>query len=280
MEDFFSMLFQYSFMQNALLGGILISIGCGVMGTFVVIKRISYISGGIAHAVLGGMGIAYYYNVDPILGATVFALLGAILLGVISIRVRQHEDTVIGALWAIGMAVGILFISMTPGYNVDLMSFLFGNILMVSRMDLMRMALLNSLILGIVFLFYRHFLAICFDEEYAHLRKIKVEILYILLLCLVSLTVVTMIQMVGLILVIALLTLPGAMARLFVRTTSMMMVFAVLLGSLFTIIGLALSFGPDLPSGAVIILVTGTGYLLAIGVKGFWSLVKERKGDG
>lgn len=266
MGDLLSML-QYTFIQNAFLAGLFISFGCGIMGTFVVIKKISYISGGIAHAVLGGMGIAYYYNVDPVLGATVFALFAAILLGLTSTRMREHEDTMIGALWAIGMAVGIIFISITPGYNVDLMSFLFGNILMVSRTHLLHILLLNLVIAMTVVLFFRHFLIICFDEEYAYLRGIKVELMYILLLCLVSLTVVTMIRMVGLILVIALLTLPGAIARLFVNSTGAMMVVASLLGSLFTFLGLILSIGPDLPSGAVIILVTGVGYLLALGIK-------------
>lgn len=272
MGEFIDLLLRHGFMQNALLAGILVSVSCGITGTFVVIKKISSISGGIAHAVLGGMGIAYYYGLDPILGATVFALFSAILLGVTSIRIQAHEDTIISALWAVGMAVGILFISITPGYNVDLMSFLFGNILMVSRSDLMGMLLLILIIMGMVFLLYRHFLAICFDEEYATLRGLRVELMYVILLCLVALTVVTMIRMVGLILVIAFLTLPGSIARLFVRSTGAMMLLASLLGSLFTLVGLILSLGPDLPSGAVIILVTGLGYLLALGVKGFLSL--------
>lgn len=269
--DFFQLLLRHTFMQNALLAGILVSVGCGITGTFVVIKKISSISGGIAHAVLGGMGMAYYYGLDPILGATAFALFAAILLGVTSIRIAAYEDTMIGALWAVGMAVGIVFISITPGYRVDLMSFLFGNILMVSRLDLGRMLLLNGLILGVVLLFYRHFLAICFDEESASLRGIPVAWMYVLLLCLVALTVVTMIRMVGLILVIAFLTLPAAIARLFVHSVAAMMILASLLGCLFTFLGLFFSLGPDLPSGAVMIIVTGVAYLLAFGVKGILS---------
>lgn len=267
MSEFLYLLQNFTFMQNALLAGILVSIGCGITGTFVVVKKISYISGGIAHAVLGGMGLAYYLGFDPLLGATVFALFSAVLLGVISIKVRAYEDTIIGALWAMGMAMGILFISMTPGYTVDLMSFLFGNILMVSRSDLVRMLFLNLLITGVVLYYFQHFVALCFDEEYAHVRGIKVNIMYIVLLCLMALTVVTLIRIVGLILVIALLTLPAAISQLFVRSIAQMIVLSILLGCLFTISGLILSIGPDVPSGPVIILIAGGAFLLALFLK-------------
>ena len=170
MTDFLVTICQHAFMQNAFYAGLLASVACGMAGTYVVVKRISYISGGIAHAVLGGMGIAYYLGLNPLLGAVVFALCSAVLLGLVSIKAKQHEDTIIGALWAVGMAIGVIFISITPGYKVDLTSFLFGNILLVSTKDLAILCGLDLLILLLVLVFYRQFQAICFDEDYARLR--------------------------------------------------------------------------------------------------------------
>ncbi len=251
-------------MQNALIGGVLASVACGAIGSYVVVKRIGYLAGGIAHAVLGGMGIAYYLGRSPIEGALVSALVFAFILGWVSLRMQQQEDTIIGALWAGGMAVGILFISQTPGYNVDLMSFLFGNILMIASEDLYWIAGLDALILVIVFLFYKQFVAVSFDEEFARLRGISVERFYLLFLSLVALTVVILIQIVGLILVIALLTLPAAIAGLYVRSLNLMMVLATLFGMVFTTGGLALSYQPDLPPGPTIILLAGAFYLLSL----------------
>lgn len=264
MNSFFEALSHYGFLQNALLAGILASIGCGVMGAYVVVKRISFLAGGIAHAVLGGMGIAYFFDRSPLLGALIAAVAAALLIGIINLRWRQQEDTLIAGLWSVGMAVGILFISRTPGYNVDLMSYLFGNILMVPRSGLYLMALLDTIIVVTVLLFYEQFLAVSFDEEFARLRGVPVEIMYLLLLCMVAVTVVLLIQVVGLILVIALLTLPAAIAGQFVDSLGRMMVLAVGLGMVFTTGGLALSYEPDLPAGATIILLAGSGYLLSI----------------
>ena len=251
-------------MQNAIAGGILASVACGAIGSYVVVKRIGYLAGGIAHSVLGGMGIAYYLGRSPIEGALVSALVFALILGWVSLRMQQQEDTIIGALWAGGMAVGILFISQTPGYNVDLMSFLFGNILMIASEDLYWIAGLDLLILVIVFLFYKQFIAVSFDEEFARLRGIPVERFYLLFLSLVALTVVILIQIVGLILVIALLTLPAAIAGLYVRSLNLMMILATLFGMVFTTGGLALSYQPDLPPGPTIILLAGAFYLLSL----------------
>ncbi len=256
-------------MQNALMGGILASLACGIIGSYVVVKRIGYLAGGIAHAVLGGMGIAYYLGRSPIEGALVAALVFAFILGWVSLRMQQQEDTIIGALWAGGMAVGILFISKTPGYNVDLMSFLFGNILMIASEDLYWIAGLDVLILVIVFLFYKQFIAVSFDEEFAWLRGIPVERFYLLFLSLVALTVVILIQIVGLILVIALLTLPAAIAGLYVRSLNLMMVFATFFGMVFTTGGLALSYQPDLPPGPTVILLAGALYLLSLVIHQF-----------
>ena len=267
MGEFFQALQQFSFMQNAVAAGILASLASGIIGTYVVVKRITFISGGIAHAVLGCMGVAYYLGADPLHGAIAAAVFSALLMGFVNLRAKQHEDTIMGALWAVGMAVGIIFMSLTPGYNVDLMSFLFGNILMVTDPVLRILLILDAAILLIVAVFYRQFMAVVFDEEQARLRGLPVDFLYMLLLCLIALTVVILMKIVGLILVIALLTLPAAIAGLYTSKLSRMMVAASLLSLGFTLAGLIASYHFNLPAGAVIVVLTGLGYLIALAAK-------------
>ncbi|HPE61903.1 MAG: metal ABC transporter permease [Thiothrix sp.] len=264
MNEFFVALGQQHFLQMALLAGLLASVGCGLVGTFVVVKRITFLAGGIAHSVLAGMGAAAYYGFDPLMGALVAAVVSALLIGWIHLNWRTQEDTLIGALWAIGMAVGLLFISRTPGYNTNLFSYLFGNILLVPERDIWFMGALDLVLLLVVLLFFRQFLAVIFDEEYARLRGVPVTFFYLLLLCLIAVTVVLMIHVVGLILVIALLTLPAAIAGHYVHSLGGMMVIATLLGGVFTTAGLALSYGPDLPAGPTIILLAGGAYVLSV----------------
>ena len=263
MTSFFSALSEHAFLQSAVAAGLLASVGCGVMGTYVVVKRIAFIAGGIAHSVLGGMGAAVYFGFDPLAGALGAAILAALLIGWVRLLWQAQEDTLIGALWAIGMAVGILFISKAPGYQGDLMSFLFGNILLVPRESLWFMAGLDAVLLVVVGAYHRQFLAIAFDEEFARLRGIPVAFFYLLLLVLVAVTVVLLIQVVGLILVLALLTLPAAIAGHFVHSLGRMMLLAVLLGSAVTVSGLALSYSPDLPAGPTIILLAGIIYVVS-----------------
>ncbi len=264
MFDFFQVLSTQTFMQTAVITGLLASLACGIIGTYVVAKRIVFISGGIAHAVLGGMGVAYFFNANPLHGALVAALCAAVIIGLVSLRVEQHEDTIIGALWAIGMAIGILFISRTPGYKVDLMSYLFGNIIMVPRGDAFLIAGLDVVIMVLVILFYKQFLAVCLDEEFARLQGVNVDFIYILLLGLIAVTVVILIRVVGIILVIALLTLPAAIAQQYARSLAQMMILSTLLGALFVMSGLVVSYGPDLPAGATIIVISGTVYILSL----------------
>ncbi len=277
MLEFFEALPKYSFLQVALLSGILASIACGVIGSYVVVRRISYMAGGIAHCVLGGMGAARYLAVvhgwtwcHPLYGAVVAALMAAVIIGLVSLRGRQREDTVIGALWAIGMALGVVFIARTPGYQEELMSYLFGNILMVTRDDLWLLAGLDVLVIGTGLLCYNQLLAVCFDEEFARLRGIRVEFYYILLLCLTALTVVLLVSVVGIMMVIALLTLPVAVAGYFCRTLWQLMLVSALLSMVFTSSGLALSYAPDLPPGATTILLAGAVYLLLVIVSRFY----------
>ena len=271
MTEFLDAAANYAFVQYALLAGVLASVACGIVGTYVVVRRITYIAGGISHCVLGGIGAALYFQrvhgltwLSPLYGAIAAALAAAMIIGIVSLRAKQREDTVIGALWAIGMAVGVLFIAKTPGYSQDLMSYLFGNILMVSREDLWLIAALDALVVTLGLVFYNQFLAVCFDEEFARVRGMRVEFYYLLLLGLTALTVVLLVTVVGIVLVIALLTLPVAVAGYFARRLWQMMALAAFLSMLFTTAGLAISYQPDLPAGATVIVLAGAVYLVVV----------------
>jgi len=283
MSGFLLDLQTYPFLQYALLAGILSGVACGVVGTYVVTKRISYIAGGIAHCVLGGIGAARYLEkvhgwvgFQPVYGALAAAVFAAVVIGLVSLYTKEREDTAISAIWALGMASGVIFISQTPGYNVDLVSYLFGNILLVGKQDLILLALLDALVVGLATVFYNGFLAVCFDEEFAGLRGVPVTFYYLFLLCLVAVTVVILISVVGIVLVIALLTLPAAMAGRFTRTLWGMMILAAVISIALTTGGLALSYGPDLPAGATTILLTGAVYLAVIFGGRVWRFLVEQ----
>jgi zinc transport system permease protein len=270
MTDFLRALGEFSFLRQALLAGLAASVASGVVGSFVVTRRITAIAGSLAHAVLGGMGAAYYLSVaqgwtwlHPLHGAVFAAALAALLLGWVRARSADREDTIIAALWAVGMAVGVLFLFHTPGYKADLMSYLFGNVLLADAGTLRLLLVLDSIILAVVGLFYHPLLAICFDEEFARLRGVPVARFYTLLLLLTALTVVTLIYVVGVVMVIALLTLPVAAAGRFVRQLWQMMLGAALLSGLLTTAGLGVSYTSDLPTGATTVLLAGLVYLLA-----------------
>lgn len=262
--EFWQALTSQAFMQRAVVAGLLACVSCSMIGTYVVVKRITFVSGGIAHAVLGGMGVAYFLEYNPMVGALAAAIVAALLIGVISLRAGQHEDTIIGALWAIGMAIGVIFMYMTPGYRQDLMSYLFGNILLVSPVDLWLVAGLDAAILLIVLLFYKRFQALCFDEEFTRVQGVNVDAFYLLLLCLIALTVVILVQLVGIILVIALLTLPAATGSPYARSLKQMMFIALGAGCVAVLGGLVVSYRYDMPSGATIVLIAGAIYLAAI----------------
>ncbi len=262
---------QFTFMRNALLAGLLVSIGFGIIGSLVVINRIVFISGGIAHAAYGGIGLGYFARFSPILGAVVFSLLSALGMGWVQRRTRERADTIIGVMWAVGMAIGIILVDLTPGYKADLMSFLFGSILAVPTSDLVLMLILDAVILIAVLLFYSELLAISFDETFATVQNVPVNALYMLLMALIAFTVVMMMRVVGLIMVIALLTVPAAISGQFVADLRKMMALSVLLGVVFTTVGLWLSYVWNLTSGATIILVSAVVYLLALAVKGMHS---------
>lgn len=273
MGQFLSDLQTYTFLQYAFLAGILSSIACGIIGSYVTVRRITYIAGAISHCTLGGMGAARYlqkefaFSVTPLQGAVVAALLAAATITVVKHYTSQREDTVLSAIWSIGMAAGIFFISKTSGYNEDLMSYLFGDILMVSQKDLLLIGILDLIIVGIVLLYYNKLIAICFDEEFARISGVKVDLFEMLLLLMIALTVVLLVQVVGIVMVVAMLTLPAAAAGQMVKRLWQMMVAAVLLCLFCTTGGLAVSYQPDFPAGATIIILTGMVYFMITTVK-------------
>jgi zinc transport system permease protein len=263
-------IFQYEFMQRAFIAAVLVSIACGLVGTYVVIKKIVSLSGGISHAAFGGVGLGYFLGLNPVLAAIPFSILSAIGIGTINQRVKVSEDTAIGILWSVGMALGIIFISLTPGYAPDLFSYLFGNILTVSNSDLLIMLILDLIIIITVILFQREFLAISFDEEFSKVVGMHSELIYMLLLSLVALSVVVLIKVVGVILIIALLSIPAAISKQFTYNIQKLMFFSVIIGIILNIIGLILSYIFNLASGATIVLVLGLAFFISILLKKYW----------
>ncbi|MBS4167587.1 metal ABC transporter permease [Parachlamydia sp. AcF125] len=269
--SFFDALMANSLLLSALLAGLAASIVSGIIGSYVVVKRIVFISGSISHSVLSGIGFCLWLQrsqgitwASPLMGALISAILAALVIGWIHLHYRQREDSVIAAIWAIGMAVGILFISQTPGFNVELTNFLIGNILWVSPTDLYILFGLDIFVLLLVLLFHTRFLVICFDEEQAHLQGVPVNFLYILLLILTAISIVLLIEVVGVILVLTMLTVPAAIANLLTSRLSSMMCIAVILSMMFCLIGTGTAFHLDWPAGASIALVAGITYLVAL----------------
>jgi zinc transport system permease protein len=254
---------QYDFMRNALLAGLLASLACGMVGSLVVVNRIGFISGGLAHAAYGGIGLAFFLS-WPVLPTTLaFCLAMSVLMGWITQRRRERADTVIGVLWAVGMALGIILVDLSPGYGVDLLSYLFGSILAVPRSDLLAMAAVDAAALAVILLFYKPFLALSFDVEFARARGVPVAALNYLLLAFIAGAVVMLMRVVGLILVIALLTIPPYIAERFTRSLGGMMALATVLSAVFVAAGLWMSYAFNLSSGASIIAVGAAAFAVS-----------------
>jgi zinc transport system permease protein len=255
---------QFEFMRNALIAGLLTSVICGIMGTLVVVNRIVFLSGGIAHAAYGGIGLAFFFGWPILLGTIGFSLAAAMVMAAISVKAKHRADTIIGVIWALGMAFGVILLDLTPGYNVDLMSYLFGSILTVPKSELWIMLAMGFLITIVVAYFYKDLLALSYDEEFARIRGVPVKRLYFALIGMLAVTIVLVIQVVGLILVIALLTIPPFIVEKHAKSLLQMMLGASLLGALFTICGLWLSYLYNLSSGASIIMVSGVAFLMSL----------------
>ncbi len=256
---------SFPFVQNALIAGLLVSMASGIIGSLIVVNRMVFLAGGIAHTAYGGIGLAVFLGLPIFLGASIFAVLSALIISLITLKHRERMDTFIGLMWAVGMAVGVVLIDLTPGYNADFMSYLFGSILAVSRNDLYFMGGLLASIIFIITFWYRDILAVSYDSEYATLRGINVRFFYTLILVLSALTVVVAIKVVGLILVIALLTIPVYIAEKLSNTLYSMMILSGIFSSIFTLIGLWFSYQYDIASGASIILVSALSLFLFLG---------------
>ncbi len=265
---------ELSFLKYAFLIGIFGGVAFGIVGTYIVTRRISSIAGAIAHCILAGIGAAIFCNqrlgwswLHPMHGAIFSALLAAVIIGLVSMYAKQREDTVIGAIWAIGMAVGLLFLAGCSGY-VDVDAYLFGDILLVSKNNFYMTLVLDVIILVPSILFFNNFMAACFDDQFAELRGIKIKATYMALLCMVALTVVLMVSVIGIILVLAMLTIPAAIAGHFSKRLWSMMTLASVLCIAFTTSGLFLSYKVDLPSAPLIAVLAGSTYLLVLII--FW----------
>ncbi|MCD8552936.1 metal ABC transporter permease [Seleniivibrio sp.] len=255
---------SYGFIQNAIWAGVLASIACGIIGTLVVVNRIVFISGGIAHTAYGGIGLAFFLGISPLLGAGIFAVVAAVIMALITLKDKNRSDTVIGVMWACGMAFGIILADLTPGYGVDLMSYLFGSILAVPDLDLIYMGVLDVFIIAYVLLYFRQIHAVSFDMEYATSMGVRSGIIYTVLLVMSALAVVLLIRVVGLILVIAMLTIPPYIAEKKVSSLKGMMILSSILSLVFTLAGLYCAYVFNLTSGASIIAVSSVCFFLFI----------------
>jgi len=286
MTSFFAALSNpaFPFLQNALIASLLASILFGILGSVVTVKRIAGLAGAISHAVLGGIGMALFLSstgivpfITPITGAIIFAILSALIIGLVSLKAKQREDTVINAIWAIGMSLGVLFLAKTPGYR-DPTSYLFGNILLVSREDLILLAILDAVVLILVWRFYPQLEASAFDEEFARVRGVPTNTVFFIILGITAIAVVLLQTFVGIVMVIAMLTLPAGTAGYLAKNLAGMMIVSWIFSSIFSFLGLALSWQYDLPSGAVVVVLSGAVFLTFSALRMFIARHQKKKG--
>lgn len=274
MTDFLDAVRTVPLIRYALVAGIVSSLTFGVVGSLVVTRRIAYIAAAIAHSILGGIGASVYFSrvydmpwLTPMIGAIIAGLISAAVIGWVSLKFGEREDTIIGAIWAFGMASGLLFIHYAPGKAVNLESFIFGNILLTSRSDVIATLALGGMVLLLVTIFYHKLVAVCFDEEFARLRGVSSSAYYLLLLAITAMSVVLMVRVAGIILSLALIVLPAAIGTRFSRKLWMIMVIAVVLTLICNTGGLALSYELDVPTGPFIVLIAVALYTISFFVR-------------
>ncbi|PKP36152.1 MAG: hypothetical protein CVT98_08890 [Bacteroidetes bacterium HGW-Bacteroidetes-15] len=255
--------FQYQFIINAFIAALLISIAAGLVGSYIVARRLVFLSGGITHASFGGIGIAYFLGINPIAGAAIFAVMSAFGVEALSQRMDVREDSAIGILWSVGMAIGVFFVYLTPGYSPNLMTFLFGSILTVSQQDILLLLGLNVIMVVFFAVFYRAILFLAFDPDFAKTQNIPVKTFSYLLKGFIALTIVLSIRMVGIILLISLLTIPPTTANLFTKRFSRIIIVSMFISFIGAVGGLILSYNMNVPSGATIIMVLVTIFAIA-----------------
>ena len=269
MGYFFEMLFSadFPFLRNALIAGILASLLFGIIGTVVTVRRIASLAGSISHAVLGGIGLALYLSaagiapwLPPIAGALAFAVLAALIIGLVSLKARQREDTAINAIWAIGMSLGVLFMAKTPGY-MDPSTWLFGNILLISNRDITLLAILDLLAGFLAWRYYAQIEAASFDEEFARVRGVNLDAVFLILLAITAVAIVLLQTFVGIVMVIAMLTLPAGCSGVFSRSLGGMMLLSCIFSVVFSVTGVAAGWIYDLPVGAVTVIIAGAVFL-------------------
>ena len=246
-------LFSYDFFIHAFWASLFAAISCGIVGTYIVSRRIVFVSGGITHASFGGIGIGYFLGWNPLLGAAIFAILSGLGIQLFTEKAKVREDSSIAIWWSLGMAIGIIFVYLTPGYAPNLMSYLFGSVLTVSVTELWLMGALSIILILFFVLFYRLILYVAFDEEFAKTTGLPVSVINYLLISLIAITIVLNIRVVGIILILSLLTLPQATANLFTKDFKRMLPLSVLFAFIGSFVGLLFSFFVDIPSGASII---------------------------
>ncbi|MEZ5072732.1 MAG: metal ABC transporter permease [Bacteroidales bacterium] len=256
-------LFRYDFFRHSLLAALLMAVSCGLTGTYIVSRRMVFISGGITHASFGGVGIAYFFGFPPLAGAAVFAVLAGLATENLTRRKVMRNDSVIAIMWSFGMALGIIFVSLAPGYAPNLLSYLFGSILTVKVRDLWFMALLAVAVSGFFVAFFRPILYVAFDEQFARTRRVPVMWINYLAILFTALTIVLSIRIAGIILVLSLLTIPQNIANLFTSRFSRILIASIFLGLLGSVGGLITSYFLDIPSGATIIFVLVVMYFAA-----------------
>jgi len=255
MNQLFQDIISYPFLYRAFIAGLLLSIAAGIVGTYIVARRLVFLTGGITHASFGGIGMAYFAGINPIWGAFVFSILSALGIDLATTRGKLREDSAIGMLWSFGMAIGIIFIALTPGYAPNLMGFLFGSIVTVTTFDLIVIIAVNIIVLLSFGAFFRWILYSAFDVEFAKTQNIPVRLVNSLMLILVSITIVAGIRMVGIILLLSILTLPSSTANLFTRRFKTIALIAIAINMISISAGLIFAFELNIPSGAAVVFV-------------------------
>jgi len=260
-------IFQYEFIVKGLLGVIFASITAGLAGTYIVSRRMVFLSGGITHASFGGIGIGYFAGINPVVCAAVFSILSALGIEYLSVKQKIREDSAIGILWAFGMAIGIIFIYLTPGYTPNLMSYLFGSILTVTYGDIIALGVMSVLLILYFSIFYRTILYISYDEQFARTYSPYVNVFKYITTALIALTIVLNIRMAGVVLVISLLTIPPNIAMIFTRVYFNIVVWSVAAGFIGTTAGYVISYYAGIPVGATIIFTLVIIWIIAKAVK-------------
>lgn len=263
--DFFSAVATYSFLGNALWAAILSGIACGIVGTYVVSRRMVFLSGGITHASFGGIGIAYHFGLNPIGGAMIFAVLSALGIEWAGAKGRIREDSAIGIVWSLGMAIGTLFIFATPGYAPNLMSFLFGDILTVSRLGLVAMAVVALVLVAVMLLWRRPIIYASFDREYARSQGVKADAILAFMTVMTAVTIVLSIRVVGIVLLISLLTVPPTIVGVLTKSYTQIALWSSVLAAVGNVVGIWVAYKMDFPVGATtIILLTLTLFIVKL----------------